>query len=56
MKFKIGRASDLEFIDYRTFETIEELRDYVINQNERNKSCVIYWDNMELLIYDDWIE
>ena len=56
VKFKIRRASDLAFIDYRTFETIEELRDYVINQDEKNKSCVIYWEDMELLIYDDWIE
>lgn len=56
MTFKITRASELDYIVYMTFRTLEELRDFVISQNEKTKSCVIYWDNMELLIYDDWIE
>lgn len=56
MKFKINKASDMYFTEHRTFETLEQLRDYVIDQNKNGSACVIYWDTMELLIYDDWIE
>ena len=56
MEFKITKASDYEFVEHRTFSTIEEIRDFVLSENKKSHSCVIYWDDMELLIYDDWIE
>ncbi len=58
MTFKVNRASDIicSISYYKTFETLEQLRDFVIKENEKRKSCIIYWDSMELIIYDDWIE
>lgn len=56
MKFKITKASDYEYIQHREFGTFEELRDYVLKENEKKKACVIWRDTMELLIYDTWIE
>lgn len=58
MIFKVNRASDYCIIPahHMKFETLEELRDYVLRGNEKKKACVICWDTMELLIYDDWIE
>ena len=56
MKFKITYAHDIDKIYYRTFENLEEVRDFVIKENERTKACIIWWDTMELVIYDDWIE
>ena len=58
MIFKVNRASDYNIIpNYKmNFETLEELRDYVVKENEKTKACVIWWDTKELLIYDDWIE
>ena len=58
MTFKVNRASDIicSIGYYKTFETLEQLRDFVIKENEKRKSCIIYWDSMELIIYDDWIE
>lgn len=54
--FKITKASDWNFRENKTFETLKELRDYVISNNEKGSACVIDWDTMELTIYDDWIE
>ena len=58
MTFKVNRASDFCSCMgyYKTFETLEQLRDFVISENEKSESCVIYWDTMQLIIYDDWIE
>lgn len=56
MEFKILKASDFCFEAHETFETIEQLRDFVIRENGKFKACVIYWDTMELIIYDYWIE
>lgn len=56
MEFEILKASDFLFKVHEKFETLEQLRDYVLETNERNSSCVIYWDTMRLVIYDDWIE
>lgn len=58
MIFKVNRASDYCIIHSHEmeFESLEELRDYVLKENEEKKACVIWWDTMELLIYDDWIE
>ena len=56
MTFKVTKASDWNFVDEKTFATLEELKDYIISVDKKNKSCVIYFDSSELLIYDDWIE
>lgn len=41
MKFKIIKASDCEFVEHRTFTTIEEIQDFVVNEN-KNISHVLY--------------
>lgn len=56
MDFVVYKASDWNFVCHKRFKTLEELRDYVISENEKDHSCIIYWDKMELTIYDDWIE
>ncbi len=58
MIFKVNRASDYSTVEshFMNFETLEELCNFVLRENEEKKACVIYWDTMELLIYDDWIE
>lgn len=53
MLFKITKASQLDFEDYKEFKTLEELRDFVMNENKKFKSCIIYWEDRELIIYDD---
>ena len=56
MTFKIERASDFNFADEKNFTTLEELKEYVTTVNPRIKACVIYFDDLKLIIYDDWIE
>lgn len=56
MTFKISQASDYHFEDTKTFTTIEYLKEYIETVNPKCKSCVIYFDSLELIIYDDWIE
>lgn len=56
MTFKITKASDLNYEDMKDFTTLEELKDYITAINPDRKSCVIYFDEPELTIYDSWIE
>ena len=56
MTFTVTKASDWDFKEDKTFTTLEELKDYITAVNDKDKSCVIYFDSLELLIYDDWIE
>ena len=56
MTFKVKRASDFDFEDEKTFTTLEELKEYVTTVNSKTKACVIYFDDLELVIYDSWIE
>lgn len=47
MTFKITRASELDYIVYMTFRTLEELRDFVISQNEKQSHALfigIIWN------------
>ena len=56
MEFRILKASDWNFRDKKTFSTIEELKDYINAVNPERKSCVIYFGQSEVWIYDSWIE
>lgn len=61
MLFRIKKASDSDYKDIKEFNYIEEIRDFVKNENNENycPSCVLYfYDDYTplLLIYDSWIE
>lgn len=54
MIFTVKKASDWEYKRFIEISNLEELKNFVLSFD--CKDCVIYWDDMELLIYDDWIE
>ena len=56
MTFKIDKASDWNYKDLKEFTTIEELKDYIATKNPERESCVIYFDESRITIYDFWIE
>lgn len=61
MLFKVITASGIvhEKAMEKEINTLEELKEFVNSyENEFNggHGCIIYWDTMELIIYDDYIE
>ena len=65
MTFNITKASDWEYKDTKEFNSLEELRDYVVNtyplisKPMHTPACVLYFpknESPELQIYDSWIE
>ena len=53
MVFTVYKASDWDFKETITFNTLEELKDYQLNIGA---SLVINFENFNILIYDDYIE
>ena len=53
MTFTVQKASDWNFKETVTFNTLEELKDYQLNAGA---SLVINFENSNILIYDDYIE
>lgn len=53
MTFIVHKASDWEFEEIVTFNTLEELKDY---QLHAGTSLIINFNELEILIYDDYIE
>lgn len=62
MIFNITKASDWGYKDTKEFNSIEEIRDFVKNENVERyyaPACVLFFNEdkePELLIYDTWIE
>lgn len=61
MLFKVTTASGIpheEAIE-KEINTLEELKEFVDSYKFKfngGHGCVIYWDTMELIIYDNYIE
>ena len=53
MTFKVHKASDWNYEETVTFNTLEELKDY---QLKTGVSLVINFNGPTILIYDDYIE
>ena len=53
MTFKVFKASDYDFQTIVTFNTLEELKDYQINTGS---SLIINFEELEIWIYDDYME
>ena len=53
MTFTVFKASDYEFQTTVTFNTLAELRDYQINAGS---SLIIDFEELEIWIYDDYLE
>ena len=53
MRFTVFKASDYDFRETVTFNTLEELRDYQINAGV---SLIINFKENEIWIYDDYME
>ena len=53
MTFKVFKASDYDFQTTVTFNTLEELKDYQINTGS---SLIINFEELEIWIYDDYME
>lgn len=57
MKFKVKRASDIgsgrEMTFEKEFDSLTDIKEFTLKYCN---ACIIYWEEMELLIYDDWIE
>lgn len=62
MKFRVVKASDWEFKEYKIFYSIDEIYEYLKKVDKSGKmSVVIYFtgnkqDEQELWIYDSYIE
>ena len=53
MKFTVYKASDWNFKETVTFNTLEELKDYQLNAGV---SLIINFEKLEIWIYDDYME
>ena len=53
MRFTVFKASDYDFQETVTFNTLEELRDY---QTNAGVSLIINFEENEIWIYDDYME
>ena len=53
MTFTVHKASNRNYEDTATCNTLEELKDYQLNVGA---SLVINFENSNILIYDDYIE
>lgn len=61
MLFKVTTASGIPHEEpiNKEIETLEELKEFVDSYESKfngGHGCVIYWDTMELIIYDSYIE
>ena len=53
MTFTVYKASDWDFKETITFNTLEELKDYQLNAGV---SLIIDFEELEILIFDDYME
>ena len=53
MTFTVYKASDWNFKETVTFNTLEELKDYQLNAGV---SLIINFEKLEIWIYDDYME
>ena len=53
MTFTVYKASDYNFKTTVTFNTLEELKDYQLNAGV---SLIINFEELEIWIYDDYME
>ena len=53
MTFTIEDASDWEYQSEKTFNSLEELREFSISEGH---SLIVDFDRMVIVVYDYWVE
>ena len=53
MTFTITLASDWEYQSTRTFNSLEELREFSLSEAHR---LIVDFDRMVIVVYDYWVE
>ena len=53
MTFKIEYASDWELTFEKTFESLEELKDFSLGEDH---SLIVNFKTMTITVYDYWVE
>lgn len=53
MTFTIEYASDWEYQSEKTFNSLEELREFSISEGHR---LIVDFDRMVIVVYDYWVE